>query len=89
MLPEEIEISQNISDDLQNFLKITGYDKLAVLVDENTRTYCLPLVESVLNPSALIEITSGEENKTLDTCFKIWEELTNYQLHVSTPEDDL
>jgi 3-dehydroquinate synthase len=79
MLPEEIEIRENISDNIQVFIKASDYDKVAVVVDENTRTHCLPLVETVLNPSALIETRSGEEHKTLDTCIEIWEALTYNQ----------
>ena len=79
MLPEEINISQNISDNLQIFLNSFPFKKVAILVDENTRKYCLPLVESVLHPTRIIEIKSGEEHKTLETCVKIWKDLTDSQ----------
>jgi 3-dehydroquinate synthase len=80
MLPEEIEISQNISKNLQTFLDSTDYNKVVVLVDENTKLHCFPLVEKVLTPTALIEIKSGEEYKTLDTCLEIWKSLTGQQI---------
>jgi 3-dehydroquinate synthase len=77
MLPEEIEISQNISVNIQSFFNSSDYDKVAVLVDENTRLYCLPLVHKAIKPTDIIEIKSGEEQKTLDTCIHIWKELTD------------
>jgi 3-dehydroquinate synthase len=77
MLPEEIEISQNISVNIQAFFNSSDYDKVAVLVDENTRLHCLPLVQNVIKPTDIIEIESGEEKKTLDTCVRIWKELTD------------
>jgi 3-dehydroquinate synthase len=77
MLPEEIEISQNISVNIQAFINASDYDKVAVLVDENTRFHCLPLVHKAIKPTDIIEIESGEEKKTLDTCVQIWKELTD------------
>jgi 3-dehydroquinate synthase len=77
MLPEEIEISQNISVNIQAFFNSSDYDKVAVLVDENTRFHCLPLVHKVIKPTDIIEIESGEEKKTLDTCVQIWKDLTD------------
>ena len=77
MLPEEIEISQNISVSIQAFFNSSDYDKVAVLVDENSRVHCLPLVQNVIKPTDIIEIESGEEKKTLDTCVRIWKELTD------------
>lgn len=79
MLPEDIELSQNISTNIQAFFHSSGYEKVAVIVDENTKELCLPLLDGVLPYSFIIEIQSGEENKNLETCKNIWEELTNYQ----------
>lgn len=79
MLPEEITISKQISADIQAFFNSSEYDKVAVLVDENTREHCLPLVQQSIQPTAIIEIKSGEERKTLDTCANIWGHLTDNQ----------
>ncbi len=49
-------------------------DKVAVLVDENTAQHCLPHFEH--DNYLVIEIKSGEINKNLRTCEKIWEALT-------------
>ena len=55
-----------------------NYNKIAVLVDENTRKDCYPLITNHLSEHIVIEIKSGEINKTLDTCGFIWQELTHY-----------
>lgn len=65
------------SVDKSTFEDLKGYTNLAVIVDENTKRDCYPIVEKLLPNHLLIEIVSGEENKTLDTCQHIWQELTN------------
>ena len=50
-----------------------------ILVDENTHQHCLPQLITnveVLTTAEIIEIDSGEENKTLETCTQLWEVLT-------------
>lgn len=79
MLPEEIEISENISSDIQAFFNSSRYKNVAVIVDENTKEYCLPVVQQNLLQTVLIEIQSGEEYKVLETCSYIWEKLTAHQ----------
>ena len=58
---------------------VRQYSKVAVLVDENTKKYCYPLLQPFLATHSLIEITSGEENKHIQTCMQIWQALTNQQ----------
>ncbi len=55
-------------------------NKVAVIVDEHTKSACYPLVKPYL-PSThiLIETPSGEEHKTLATCNHIWEALTVHE----------
>ena len=55
---------------------IRQYSKIAVLVDENTKKYCYPLLQPLLPTHSLIEIPSGEEHKHIQTCLHIWEVLT-------------
>ncbi len=53
--------------------------KFFILVDENTYTHCLPLLlEEIqtLRRATIITIDSGEKNKTIETCMKIWAALS-------------
>ena len=56
-------------------LNVSKYSKIGILVDENTKELCLPLL-SKIKKSVIIEIKSGEENKNIDTCNLIWNQLT-------------
>lgn len=71
--------NEPITTSLFRFFKLNAFSNVAILVDENTKLHCYPLVKDVLPPHYLIEISSGEEYKTLDTCTKIWNALTNQQ----------
>jgi 3-dehydroquinate synthase len=73
-LPNYISISDNISIDLKREIDLINPDIIVVLVDENTKKSCLPLINVEL--SNVIEIDSGELNKTLATCSFIWQQLT-------------
>ena len=53
--------------------------KFFILVDENTHQHCIPqLITNVeaLTEADIIEIESGEENKTIEICTQLWEGLT-------------
>lgn len=66
---------------LSNYLEEQKFSKLFLLVDENTLTYCLPVFKRKFNstiPYEIIIIKSGEVNKNLDTCTKVWNELLLY-----------
>jgi 3-dehydroquinate synthase len=80
MLPANILFSQNPDPDLSHFLIERKYSKVAVLTDENTKKHCLPLLNNALAGFEVIEIRSGEEQKTLQTCSLIWQEMTEMTL---------
>ena len=66
-----------ISATLSSFLSQHDYSHIAVIVDEKTQKHCLPLIQSLLPKNyTKIVIKSGEENKTLATCEKIWQAMT-------------
>jgi 3-dehydroquinate synthase len=69
-------INTNIKSVLDR-LCLEAYSSFAIIVDENTEKHCLPFVQDLLPDALVIKIKSGEENKTLQTCAQIWEELTN------------
>lgn len=57
------------------------YSAIYVLVDSNTRTYCLPyLLElELFQDATVLEIPDGEAYKTLNTCEHLWQTLLNEQ----------
>lgn len=70
-----IHIGEHALDKLAAFLKKKKYPKLFVLADENTVQHCLPrLIHLVpaLAESEIIELESGEEHKTIETCTQVW-----------------
>ncbi len=64
---------------LETFFKTNSYSTVFILVDSNTKANCLPVFLSKF-PLHLdynvIEIPSGENHKNLETCSKVWRELT-------------
>lgn len=69
-----------IRESLASYIAATNYSKTVVVVDENTLQHCYPLIKDVLPKHSLIEISSGEENKHLQTCEIIWGKMTDAQL---------
>ncbi len=67
---------------VNTFLNENTFSKLAVIVDENTVKDCLPIFrENVKGHSFhLIEIPSGEKNKTIATCQTIWQRMMEHGL---------
>ncbi len=55
-----------------------GHDGIYILVDKNTRQYCLPVLleqSSLLAGARLLEIDGGEDSKTIAMAGKLWNEL--------------
>lgn len=75
-LPKYLHVSHHLTDDISAAITALNPDKIAVLVDENTETHCLPFLE--LKFDLRIRIQSGESFKTLNTCQEIWEQLTQH-----------
>ncbi len=67
----------DIWDTLRGFLKERAYSQILVIVDENTRRDCWPILQENVDTSdfKIIEIQSGELNKNLRTCEYIWGEM--------------
>ncbi|TWR25129.1 3-dehydroquinate synthase [Mucilaginibacter pallidiroseus] len=67
--------------ELFKFVEQGNYSKVFVLTDDNTGIHCLPLLQPhlvKLNSYDLIEITAGEENKTIDFCIGVWKMLIDF-----------
>jgi len=56
-------------------LQLAAYSNLFVLCDENTKRDCLPLIKEHLPPFSIIQIHSGEKNKTIESCQNIWRQM--------------
>jgi 3-dehydroquinate synthase len=69
-----------IGQTLPEFLKDKNYSKVMVLVDNNTKRHCYPLVKEFFPPHKLIKIEAGENHKTLETCGQIWQAMTDAEL---------
>ncbi|CAN5918443.1 3-dehydroquinate synthase [soil metagenome] len=70
-----IQIGEAALDQLGAFLKKNKFSKIFILVDENSLQHCVPqLVSRVkkLAEAEIIELESGERNKTIDVCVNVW-----------------
>ena len=64
---------------LNQHIEENNFSKIFILVDENTHQYCLPKFLEQLETEKtieIIEIESGEINKTIDTCIGVWNTLS-------------
>ncbi len=73
-----IHIGDSSIELLSPFLKKNRFSKIFILVDENSLQHCLPqLVARVkkLSEAEIIELESGEKNKTIEVCTNVWRAL--------------
>ena len=57
-----------------NYMNNNFHSKVIVLVDSNTREYCLPHFVNKIDSAKhfeIIEISAGEKYKTLETCIDL------------------
>ena len=68
-----LSIAEKISSD--------KFSSIFILVDENTEQFCLEVFikKSSIKSFNKIVIASGEENKNIDTCVYIWDQLNSYK----------
>ena len=75
-----IYIGEKSFDAINTFIKKQAYTKYIIICDDNTLTHCLPALLfhcPELNEAEIIELESGEEHKTLETCSQVWGALTD------------
>src|SRR5689334_8098343 len=77
----EITVGNDTFLQLGRFLskKYSG-NKMVILVDDQTKKHCLPLITErvpALKHAAILEMESGEKNKSLQTCTHLWQQLTD------------
>ena len=74
-----IHFNSNCYTALNAHLKLANYSTIFILVDENTHNMCLPKFLQAVETTCtieIIEIESGEENKTIETCTGVWNVLS-------------
>ena len=75
-----IYIGDKSFDALNTFLKKNKYNSYYIICDEHTFEFCLPTLlfhAPLLNEAEIIELESGEDKKTLETCIQVWGALTD------------
>lgn len=73
-----VVVSKNIVTEINTFLNNRSFSRLFILVDENSLKHCYPqLVTEIpaFEDAEIIEIESGEENKSLEVCAQLWSTL--------------
>ncbi|MEM9076216.1 MAG: 3-dehydroquinate synthase [Bacteroidota bacterium] len=75
----EVYLEELAEAAITRHIKVKNYSKVFLLVDENTRKHCLPKLQKMIGADIdeVLEISSGEENKTIQTCTTVWRELSN------------
>lgn len=65
---------------VRSFIADGGYQKILVVVDQNTKRLCLPVLKQELQTDELyiVETAAGEEHKDLHSCTHIWEDMLRY-----------
>ncbi|OBX24189.1 MULTISPECIES: 3-dehydroquinate synthase [Bizionia] len=74
-----IHFNSNSYTALNTHLKQTNYSLIFILVDENTHNLCLTKFLQQVETTCtieIIEIESGEEHKTIETCVGVWNVLS-------------
>jgi 3-dehydroquinate synthase len=75
-----IHIGDSSLPALNTFLSKNTYSNYFIICDEHTFEHCLPTLlfhSPLLNEAEIIELESGEDKKTLDTCIQVWGALTD------------
>jgi len=71
----DIHIGEAAPEKLSELLRRNRYSSLFILADENTTQHCLARLVTLvpkLAEAEVIELESGEENKTIETCLQVW-----------------
>ncbi|HEU4718143.1 MAG TPA: 3-dehydroquinate synthase [Bacteroidia bacterium] len=74
-----VHIGEYVPDSLNSFLKKNKFSSVFILVDEHTLEHCYPVLVSrvkMLAEAEIIELESGEKNKTVDVCMNVWRALS-------------
>lgn len=78
----KVFVGDEVFNVLNEYLRPYRNNKIFILVDENTLKYCVTELITqieVLQNAEIIEIDSGEDNKTLDICYQLWKTMAEYK----------
>ncbi|MDB4534144.1 3-dehydroquinate synthase [Vicingaceae bacterium] len=78
----DVFIGEGVFSVLNEYLRAYKGFKVFVLVDENTLEHCVTKIitqNELLHNAEILEIDSGEENKTLEVCYQLWKTLADYK----------
>jgi len=73
---QSVIIKKQIEQSLNDVLFQKTYSQIGVLVDTNTESLCYPIIKNSLPTHELIRVEAGEKFKNLESCQRIWEQLT-------------
>ena len=71
----QVHFKENAESALNTHLENTPYSTIFIMVDENTHEHCLAQFMAAIPGNynfEIIEIESGEINKTIETCTQVW-----------------
>lgn len=79
MSKQEVMICHQLEDNLRHAIEKCPHDKIFILTDEHTRTFCLPLIEKLPFLRNAVQICIGVEDihKNLETLAYVWTELSS------------
>jgi 3-dehydroquinate synthase len=74
-----IVFSQHICGELQKIVKKYPEGKVFLLTDQTAAGFCIPIIQPVINEFKIkqVAISSGEENKTIQSIGMVWDFLSN------------
>jgi len=78
----EVFVGDKVFSVLNEYLRPYRNNKIFILVDENSLKHCVSELISqidVLHNAEILEMDSGEENKTLEVCSQLWHTLSDYK----------
>jgi 3-dehydroquinate synthase len=70
----DIRVTNNLEKELREIISQYPKGKVYVVVDENTKRCCLPLLQQFdfFNDLPVLETSSGEDNKSLESVVAVW-----------------
>ncbi len=85
--PYPIYLGEINTFDFERFQRIIkAFSQVIIIVDENTKKYCLPKLKAIpsFKLAKIIELKSGEPTKTIQNAIDIWSKFTELNLDRNT-----